>query len=92
MVPEGVEELVDRDAVGAGCPAVRLDAFPSRFHVGFEMTGTKHRGLTPHKITPMLGVHGRGAAESTLLKWMIVCGGPVIATVRWMSSGSLVLD
>ena len=22
-----------------------------------EMTGTKHRGLAPHKITPMLGVH-----------------------------------
>ena len=35
MVPEGVEELVHRDAVGAGGPAVRFDAFPSRFHVGF---------------------------------------------------------
>ena len=29
MVPEGVEELVDRDRrSGPGCPAVCLDAFP----------------------------------------------------------------
>jgi hypothetical protein len=31
-----------------------------------EMTGTKHRGLAPHKITPMLGVHARRVLECLL--------------------------
>jgi len=34
-----------------------------------EMTGTKHTGLTPDKITPMLGVHAHrvgGCAKFTL--------------------------
>jgi len=31
-------------------------------------TGTKHRGLAPHKITPMLGVHGAGTGSFTPFK------------------------
>ena len=36
-----------------------------------EMTGTKHRGLAPHKITPMLGVHG---PKSRVVVWPSQCG------------------
>jgi hypothetical protein len=32
-------------------------SYPSGMMTPKEMTGTKYRGLSPHKITPMLGVH-----------------------------------
>ena len=47
-----------------------------------EMTGTKHRGLAPHKITPMLGVLGRGGLESVFLKWLIFRSAPVNPAVE----------
>ena len=42
-----------------------------------EMTGTKHTGLSPDKITPMLGVLAHGAAGHAGLDVNAVRRGPV---------------
>ena len=45
-------------------------------------TGIKHRGLAPHKLTPMLGVREPERRSQADLKWTINRRRPVTADVR----------
>ncbi len=47
-----------------------------------EMTGTKHTGLTPDKITPMLGVHAPELPIGRFLNSKSPAGNRVILIVR----------
>ena len=46
-----------------------------------EMTGTKHTGLSPDKITPMLGVLAHGVAGRAAFEISVVCRDPVNGSV-----------
>ena len=50
------------------------------YHDSIKEIGTKYRGLSPHKITPMLGVLRR-VADGHVFKLMVTRGDRVIADV-----------
>jgi hypothetical protein len=47
----------------------------------FEMTGTKHTGLAPDKITPMLGVLATKPGLRDSKKWLVYRPGSLNRTV-----------
>ena len=53
-------------------------SYPFGIMTPVEETGTKHRGLSPHKITPMLGVLRRGL-ESAIGQWLLIRSSPLMS-------------